>query len=156
MISNIQRKIAPSSSSFSSSWRERDQNTSSSSNNHHQPSSRMPQSQQQYEQYNSEQNSYRRRHRNSSATNWSITSILLNEVSSYQKRSRISEKAHNHLDPDSYEAFMRNALEEEHRRERYERAVRRANDAWQQGLRRPDDAGARRWLQGCGSAKQNC
>ncbi|CAD6444182.1 093abd15-fbbe-4936-8520-ccbb6e0e6038-CDS [Sclerotinia trifoliorum] len=153
MISNIQRKKASSSSSFSSSLRERDQNTSSSSNSHHQPFSQTSQSQQQYEQYNPEQNTYRRRHRNSSATNWSITSTILNEVPSYQQPSRTLGKTDNHLDPDSYEAFMQNALEEEHRRERHERAARRANDAWQQGFRRPDDTGVRCWLQGCGLAK---
>ncbi|APA10915.1 hypothetical protein sscle_07g056850 [Sclerotinia sclerotiorum 1980 UF-70] len=152
MIPNIKRKKALSSSSFSSSLRERDQ-TSSSSHNHHQPFPQTSQSQQQYEPYNSEQNTYRRRHRNSSVTNWSITSTLLNEVSSYQQPSRTLGKTHNHLDPDSYEAFMQNALEEEHRRERHERAARRASDAWQQGFRRPDDAGVRRWLQGCGLSK---
>lgn len=149
MISNIKRKIASSSSSFASSWREREQNSSPASNSHHQSSSRTPGSQ----QHNSEQNSYRPRHRNSSATNWSITSTLLNEVSSYQQPSRTSRQTHNHLDPDSYEAFMQNALEEEHRRERHERVIRRANDPWRQGFRRPEVCGTRSWLQGCGLAK---
>ncbi|TGO67632.1 hypothetical protein BOTNAR_0038g00230 [Botryotinia narcissicola] len=152
MISNIKRKIASSSASSSLSWREREQNTSSSSNKRHQSSSRTPQSQRQYQQCDSEQNSYCPRHRNSSATNWSITSTLLNEVTSYQHPPR-SQETNNQPHPDSYEAFMQNALEEEQRRERHKRAVRKANDAWQQGFRRSDAAGTRSWLQNCGLAK---
>ncbi|KAF7909802.1 uncharacterized protein EAF01_003520 [Botrytis porri] len=151
MISNIKRKLASSSASFSSSWREREQNTSSSSNKRHQSSSRTPQSQRQYQQCDSEQKCYCPRHRNSSATNWSITCTLLNEATSYQPPRRQEINSHSH--PDSYEAFMQNALEEEQRRERHKRAVRKANDAWQQGFRRSDAAGTRIWLQSCGLAK---
>ncbi|KAG4027009.1 hypothetical protein MFRU_034g00670 [Monilinia fructicola] len=151
MISNMKRKIASSSSSYSSSRQGREQPPSS--NTHQQTSSsRTHQYQCQRRPYPSEQTTYRPRHCNSSATNWSITSTLLNEVSAYHAAPPSSRPGHQH-DPDSYEAFIQNALEEENRRERRERAVRRANDAWQQGFRRSEAAGTRSWLQGCGLAK---
>lgn len=154
MISNIKRKIASSSSSFSSSRSDRQQKRSSNTRHQQSSSPRTHQHQDQNQAQNhSEQNSYHLRHRNSSATNWSITSTLLNEECSCQPLSRSSRENHNNLDPNSYEAFLQNALDQEHQRERNERAVRRANNAWEQGFRRPEVSGARNWLQGCGLAK---